>query len=177
MSIFAIAVDGASKGNPGAAGIGVVVYNGAGEIVTEISEYIGTATNNVAEYSALIRGLEEVLALGGTQIRVSTDSELMVKQIVGLYRVKSPHLVEYYQRAKSLLAQFKSAKIRHVPREENSLADKLASSAAIARRNAPKKSDVKPTAGKEYSISRIEVDTNPLEEPQQDMTSQMSLWE
>lgn len=144
MSMFAIAVDGASKGNPGAAGIGVVVYNETGEILAEISEYIGEATNNVAEYSALLRGLREVLSLGGTSIRISTDSELMVKQIVGVYKVKSPHLVAYYQDAKSLLSQFKDAKIRHVPREQNVLADKLASGAATRKRDL--KARPKPTS-------------------------------
>lgn len=152
MSEFTIAVDGASKGNPGAAGIGVVVYNKYEEVVQEVSEYIGEATNNVAEYSALIRGLEEALELGATSIRIRTDSELMTKQIAGQYRVKSEHLSELYQQARVLLARFKDAKIGHVPREENKHADKLASDAA-SRRNNSKAPVVKKAQKKEFQIN------------------------
>lgn len=135
MSSFALAVDGAAKGNPGAAGIGVVLYDEDGEIVRQIGEYIGEATNNVAEYSALIRGLQEALTLGATSLRIQTDSELLARQIAGVYKVKSPHLAELFYQAKTLLAKIPDAKIKHVPREQNSAADKLASEAASKRAN------------------------------------------
>lgn len=133
MKYLTIAVDGASKGNPGAAGIGVVVYNEAGEVVKEIGEYIGMTTNNVAEYTGLIRGLEEALKLGAESIRIQTDSELLVKQIAGIYKVKAPHLAEMYHEARLLLSKFQDAQIGHVPRGQNAHADRLASDAARRR--------------------------------------------
>jgi ribonuclease HI len=130
MSTFTLAIDGASRGNPGAAGIGVVVYDQSGKVVREVSEYIGRTTNNVAEYTALIRGLEEALRLGAKTIRVQTDSELLARQMSGTYRVKSPHLLPLYERVRSLLARFQDARIAHVSREQNAQADKLAGEAA-----------------------------------------------
>jgi len=136
MKALTICVDGASRGNPGAAGIGVVVYGRAGRIVSEISEYIGRTTNNVAEYTALIRGLEEALRLGATSVRIRTDSQLLARQIAGTYRIKAPHLAPLFQHARALLAQFEAAEIAEVLREENTLADRLASKAASSRPDA-----------------------------------------
>ena len=133
MKALTICVDGASRGNPGAAGIGVVVYGRAGRIVSEISEYIGRTTNNVAEYTALIRGLEEALRLGATSVRIRTDSQLLARQIAGTYRVKAGHLAPLFQRARALLGQFDRTEVVNVPREDNALADKLASKAAGQR--------------------------------------------
>jgi ribonuclease HI len=130
-----LAIDGASRGNPGAAGIGVVICDEAGHSLLEMGEYIGETTNNVAEYTALVRGLEEARKLGATSIVIQTDSELLARQIRGVYRVKSPNLVDLYQDAISLLGQFDEAKIGHVPREENTRADKLASESARRRTN------------------------------------------
>jgi ribonuclease HI len=144
-----ISIDGASRGNPGPGGIGVVIYNGAGEVIREVGEYIGETTNNVAEYTALIRGLEESLKLGGTSIRIQTDSELLARQISGVYRVRSAHLAEYYYKARGLLAKFKDAQIAHVPRKDNAHADRLASDAA--RRRADLRSP-KPTAKKSSAV-------------------------
>lgn len=122
-------IDGASRGNPGRAGIGVVLCDDAGEPVKEISESIGEATNNVAEYRALIRGLEEARALGADTVEVYTDSELLARQINGLYGVHSPHLQPLYRRARTLLRLFQSASVQHIPRSQNQHADRLAKAA------------------------------------------------
>ncbi len=124
-----IYIDGASRGNPGRAGIGIVLCDDTGEPVKEISESIGVTTNNVAEYRALIRGLEEARALGADTVEVYTDSELLARQINGLYGVHSPHLQPLYRRARALLRLFKSASVQHVPRSQNQHADRLAKAA------------------------------------------------
>jgi ribonuclease HI len=118
-------VDGAARGNPGPAGIGIVLADSAGNVVKEVAEPLGIATNNVAEYSALIRALEEARGLGCSQIAVITDSELMARQINGQYAVKTPHLVPLFRRAVALLSQFDSASVTHTRRENNKHADKL----------------------------------------------------
>lgn len=120
--------DGASKGNPGRSGIGIVLMIKDHKIT--LSEYIGLATNNIAEYSALVRGLHEAKKNGVTTIDIFTDSELMTKQIMGIYRVKSPNLESLYAEVISLLKGFKKYSIKHIPRELNVEADSLASSAA-----------------------------------------------
>lgn len=118
--------DGASRGNPGIAGIGVVLLNDEGNTVKEISRHIGTATNNVAEYTALIAALQEALEMGSEHIQIFADSELMVKQIKGIYKVKNEGLKPLYADARSLLGEFASYEISHVRREYNQQADKLA---------------------------------------------------
>jgi ribonuclease HI len=123
-------IDGASRGNPGEAGIGVVLCNEVGEPVKEISESVGVATNNVAEYRALIRGLEEARALGADTVQVYTDSELLAKQLNGHYGVHSPHLQPLYCRVRSLLRLFKNVTIQHIPRAQNQRADALAKAAS-----------------------------------------------
>ena len=118
-------VDGAARGNPGPAGIGVYLTTPEGAVAKEIAEPLGETTNNVAEYSALIKGLQEALALGCNSLRVITDSELMARQINGIYRVKTPHLVPLYQKAIALMKQFEKATIEHTRRENNKDADRL----------------------------------------------------
>lgn len=118
-------VDGAARGNPGEAGIGVVIKEG-GKVLLEVGAYIGKATNNVAEYMALVRGLEEALLLHKKDIKVTSDSELMVKQINGEYSVKNEGLRPLYLHAKALIAKFKSFEITHAFRENNKHADELA---------------------------------------------------
>jgi ribonuclease HI len=172
MTSFALAVDGAAKGNPGAAGIGIVLYDENGEIVRQIGEYIGEATNNVAEYTALIRGLEEALSLGAASLRINTDSELLARQIAGVYKVKSPHLAELYLKAKSLLAKIPDAKIQHVPREQNATADKLASEAASKRANVGRKPKAKRPARKsDHQPKSSAPDTNKAEASGDDQLS------
>lgn len=118
--------DGASRGNPGEAGIGYVIYGSDGAVLKEESDYLGKATNNVAEYTALIRSLQDSLKLGGSRVQVYSDSELIVKQIKGEYRVKSPGLEPLFLQAKGLCARFDSFEIKHVSREKNKVADQLA---------------------------------------------------
>lgn len=130
-------IDGASRGNPGKAGIGVLLCNDADEPVKEISESIGETTNNVAEYRALIRALEEARALGADTVEVYTDSELLARQINGLYGVHSPHLQPLYRRARALLRLFKSASVQHIPRSQNQRADRLAKAAAAGNKISP----------------------------------------
>lgn len=117
--------DGASRGNPGAAGAGVVVKKD-GKVIKEIAEYLGKATNNVAEYLALIRGLEEALLLGASEASFYCDSELLVKQIQGEYKVKNEGLQPLYLHAKGLIRKFKDFSIEHKYREQNEHADELA---------------------------------------------------
>lgn len=118
-------VDGASRGNPGVAGIGVLILNPEGEVMKEIGDPLGITTNNIAEYSAMLRALEEARALGCDRLEVYTDSELMAHQINGIYAVKAQHLVPYFLRVKALLKQFEFVKVQHIRRHLNKQADAL----------------------------------------------------
>ena len=126
---WTLMVDGAARGNPGEAGCGAVICDANGAVVQELSRYLGHATNNVAEYEALLIGLEALLKAGKKQIRVQSDSQLLVRQLNGEYRVKDEKLKILFERATSLLRQFERYRILHVPREENKLADRLANKA------------------------------------------------
>lgn len=123
-----IHTDGACFGNPGPMGIGVVIYK-EGKLVKEISEYIGKGTNNIAEYSAVLRALEFAKKEGANEIEIRSDSQLLVKQLTGKYKIKSPHLKEL----RSKIAVFENSikvKYKWVPREQNELADCLSKEAA-----------------------------------------------
>jgi ribonuclease HI len=124
--------DGASKGNPGPAGIGWLIQSPDNEIIAQGSESIGIATNNVAEYRALIRGLETALSLGIRKLEVLADSELVIKQMTGVYAVKHPDIKPLALQAQSLVRQFESVKFRHVSRDQNAHADAL-STASIPK--------------------------------------------
>jgi ribonuclease HI len=119
-------VDGAARGNPGDAGCGAVILDKNGVVKQELSRYLGYATNNVAEYEGLIMGLEALLKLGKKRIRVQSDSQLLVRQLNGEYRVKDEKLKALFHKAIALLRQFEAYRIVHVPRELNKLADRLA---------------------------------------------------
>ena len=120
-------IDGASKGNPGAAGIGVLLTDADGVTVAEIGEGIGQATNNVAEYKALIRGLEEASARGARQVTVHTDSQLLARQMEGWYKVNAPHLQALRAEAQALCRLFPGGvTLTHILREGNARADQLA---------------------------------------------------
>jgi ribonuclease HI len=119
-------VDGASRGNPGEAGCGAVILDENGAVVKELSRYLDRTTNNVAEYEGLLIGLEALLQLGAKKIVVKSDSQLLVRQLNGEYRVKDEKLKVLFERAKGLLRQFESCRIVHVRREMNKLADRLA---------------------------------------------------
>lgn len=121
-----IEADGSSRGNPGPGRIGVVVKDERGVPLATVSKDIGRATNNQAEYEALLAGLEVARAKRAESVEIRMDSELVVSQIKGTYRVKAPSLLPLYQRAKALLAQFQSYSIQAIPREQNRAADALA---------------------------------------------------
>jgi ribonuclease HI len=121
--------DGASRGNPGPAGAGMVLHDPQGRLQVRKGRYLGETTNNVAEYQALLLGLEEARKLAVKKLRVLADSELMVKQLNGHYRVKSPHLLPLWRQALQALQQFEAYAIMHVPREKNRLADEVANQA------------------------------------------------
>ncbi|MEN8613865.1 ribonuclease HI family protein [Dehalogenimonas sp. THU2] len=121
--------DGACRGNPGASALGVLLRTPTGQVVKEICRPLGSMTNNQAEYHAVICALEEALKLGATELSLNADSELVVKQLNGQYRVKNPGLAPLYARVKALEPKFKSVKYRYVPRERNREADALANKA------------------------------------------------
>ncbi len=121
-----INIDGASRGNPGKSGIGIAIFDKDLKLIKEVCKYIGIATNNVSEYTALISGIKEAIKFCPEETLFKSDSELLVKQIRGEYRVKSPHLMALLTDAQSLLKKLTMWKIEHVPREKNKHADKLA---------------------------------------------------
>lgn len=119
--------DGASRGNPGESGIGIVIRTEQGDRLVAEGVYIGTMTNNAAEYEAFLTLLDRVREMPCSQLIVHSDSELMVRQLTGKYKIKSPNLKEYHRRATEKLAGMPfPVEIRHVLREENSEADRLA---------------------------------------------------
>lgn len=126
MKKLKIYIDGASEGNPGPSGIGIIVYNNREKVIGKIQKYIGEATNNVAEYRALVYALTEALFLKASHITIYTDSELIANQMNGKYKVKNVALQQFYQEATHLLAGFKQVKINYIPRSKNRLADVLA---------------------------------------------------
>lgn len=121
-----VACDGAARGNPGPAGIGVQITTEAGAVVAEIARGIGEATNNVAEYTAAIEGLSRAQELGARTVSLRSDSLLLVNQLTGRYRVKTPHLQPLHRRTRSLMAGFDRVSVEHVRRELNTEADRLA---------------------------------------------------
>ncbi len=126
-------IDGASKGNPGLAGAGVWMTNGSGGKLGEMSRYLGHKTNNEAEYWALLLGLREAKRLGGKSIHIFTDSELIERQVKGLYRVRHLNLKGLHKIVTQSLREFSSFDIQSIPRERNQEADRLANE-AIQRR-------------------------------------------
>jgi ribonuclease HI len=130
-----INIDGGARGNPGPAAAGVVVCAEDGSVLHESGIFLGRATNNVAEYSGLLAGLETALALGAGKVEVFSDSELMVRQMNGQYRVKNDGLKPLHARATSLAGKFASFSITHVRRESNKRADKLVNQALNAGRS------------------------------------------
>ncbi len=127
MKKLVINTDGASQGNPGPAAIGAVIKDEQGRVIISISQNIGQTTNNQAEYRATIAALEKAIALGAKQVEICSDSELLVRQINGQYRVKKASLKPLYQRVKHLQNQLEGFTITHIPGEENIEAHNLAS--------------------------------------------------
>ena len=130
-----LAIDGASKGNPGPAGAGVVVMDGNRQILEEIAKPLGIATNNVAEYQALILGLETAYKRGASRVTVQTDSQLLARQVEGRYKISAPHLRELNNQVRGLIGLFDAFEITHTLREGNTRADALANQGARANRS------------------------------------------
>ncbi len=122
-------IDGAARGNPGHAGIGAIIRDKDDEVLLSISEYIGEATNNIAEYSALIVSLQALTKFKANEVKIFSDSELLVNQLNGDYRVKNENLKIYFNEAKSLLKTYEKVEISHVERKKNKEADQLANEA------------------------------------------------
>jgi len=143
-SLLDIYIDGASRGNPGEAGFGVYVTSADGTLRAELYGYLGRATNNVAEYQALLHALRYALEQRARRVRVSSDSELVVRQIEGRYRVKHPDMLPLHREALSLLRRFEEARVVHVPREQNREADRLANRALDEKSSKLTHGDEKP---------------------------------
>ncbi|MGR3219816.1 MAG: ATP-dependent sacrificial sulfur transferase LarE [Candidatus Anammoxibacter sp.] len=132
VTSLTVFTDGGSRGNPGKAGIGVAIYDNRFEsdasmtLLEEVAEYVGKTTNNVAEYKALIKALKTVVKYSPKEVAFKLDSELLVKQINGAYKVKSANMIPLYKEVKALLREIPKWKVVHIPREENSVADELA---------------------------------------------------
>jgi ribonuclease HI len=126
VSSLIVWCDGAARGNPGPAGAGSQLTTPDGAVVAEIAEGLGETTNNVAEYTAVIRGLERARDLGATDVLVRSDSQLLINQLNGVYKVKSEHLRPLYLRVRQLASDFGQTRFEHVPRERNTEADRLA---------------------------------------------------
>jgi ribonuclease HI len=126
ISRVVIKTDGRSQGNPGPAAIGATIKDEQGKLIAFISQSIGQATNNQAEYKAIIAALERAIMLGVDQIDIRSDSELVVEQVNERYRVKNLALKPLYQQVKLLQSKFKSFTITHIPRQQNKEADGLA---------------------------------------------------
>ena len=141
MSGLDIFTDGACSGNPGPASIGVVIKKD-GKVIKEVARSIGVATNNVAEYSALIAAFKEALALKAESIHIHTDSEWMFKQIRGVYKVKTETIKPLYEEAMALAKSFKRVEFKWIPREENQEADRLATGALKNKANQGDRPDV-----------------------------------
>jgi ribonuclease HI len=121
--------DGVSRGNPGLAAIGATIKDERGRLIASVSRPIGRATNNRAEYRAIIAALEKAIGLGARQVTLNSDSELVVNQINGKYRVKKEALKPLYRRVKELQSLLESLTVSHIPREQNTEADRLANRA------------------------------------------------
>jgi ribonuclease HI len=133
MQNITVHTDGGARGNPGPSGIGVAFYDEAGAAMSELAEFIGNATNNVAEYTAIVRALEHLATFvpdtKAVHLTVKLDSELVQRQMNGVYKVKDATLKTYFDKAKTLTNDYASVTFIHIPRSSNKVADKLANEA------------------------------------------------
>jgi ribonuclease HI len=128
-ALIRLYTDGACRGNPGEGGIGVVIKDEGGNVLGALKQYIGPCTNNEAEYRALLLGLEEAVRRGYRRLEIFMDSELVVNQINGDYRVRSKTLLGYMLQVRNLLSSIKTYRVQHIDRSENKMADRLANEA------------------------------------------------
>jgi ribonuclease HI len=132
---FLIYIDGAARGNPGVAGIGIIINDEQGQKIRELYKYIGETSNNIAEYTALVYALQEALILGLKDVVIHSDSELLVKQLNGEYRVKNSNLRLYYEQFLHLKTGFNKLVVKQISRDENKKTDKLANQGIDSRIN------------------------------------------
>jgi ribonuclease HI len=125
--------DGASRGNPGPASFGIVLFLEDGKQLHEASRFLGRATNNQAEYGGAIAALEAALGLGAQKVELRMDSEVVVRQLSGRYQVRNPRLIPLHKRMLALRSRFQRVDVQHIPREQNRLADRLANEALDRR--------------------------------------------
>jgi ribonuclease HI len=124
--LLIVSCDGAARGNPGPAGIGVQITDEDGNVLAEIAEWLGETTNNVAEYTAALEGLRKAGDLGARRVHLRSDSKLLIEQLAGRYKVKASHLRPLHAEVLGLMAGFERVRLQHVPREQNREADRLA---------------------------------------------------
>lgn len=146
MSGLILYTDGAARGNPGPAAIGVVIADSRGRIVRELGEAIGVTTNNEAEYRALLRGLELARELSEKLIEIRSDSELLTQQLRGIYRVRAANLKPLHDEARRALARLGPVAIKHIPRRQNARADRLANQALDRSRSAARPGEMQGSA-------------------------------
>lgn len=139
MTMFTLSTDGGARGNPGPAGIGMILRDSRGHVVASHGRFIGEATNNVAEYTALIEGLALAKAHGAKRLRCQLDSELVVRQFKREYKVKDAELQRLFIQAWNAAAMFSSVSFEHIPREKNAAADALVNEALDAATGLPAK--------------------------------------
>ena len=142
--LITIEFDGGSRGNPGPAGIGIVLRAADGTPLVTLGRFIGRATNNIAEYQALIVGLQKAQELGAKKLLIRGDSELIIKQMKGEYRVRHPELKPLHEEAQALISKFKEARLEHNLRHKNALADKLANLAMDKKKEITEAEDDSP---------------------------------
>jgi len=126
---YVVYADGASRGNPGPSAIGIVLFDPEGHELHRAGRRLGSGTNNEAEYKAAVAALEAALGVGASHVELRMDSELVVRQLTGRYRVRNPRLIPLYKRILDLRSRFEAVMLLHVPREENKVADGLANQA------------------------------------------------
>jgi len=143
-------VDGGARGNPGPAGYGLVIHDPRGKKVAELSQYLGHHTNNYAEYNGLLAALRYAIAHRISSLKIISDSELMVRQMKGIYKVKHPELRKLYDEAQHLTAQIEHVEIRHALREHNQDADRLAN-AAMDRGKSSSRGEAEPHVKSEFT--------------------------
>jgi len=142
--LITVEFDGGSRGNPGPAGIGIVLRAADGTPLITLGRFIGRATNNIAEYQALIVGLQKAQELGAKKLLIRGDSELIIKQMKGEYRVRHPELKPLHEEAQALISKFKEARLEHNLRHKNALADKLANLAMDKKKEITEAEDDSP---------------------------------
>ena len=155
--VWTITTDGAARGNPGPAAIAYIIKRD-GEKDVQYKECLGEATNNVAEYQALIRALEKASELGGKRLAIQSDSDLMVQQMNGQYKVKNPGLLALYEKARQLCKAFESVTFRHIRREENSRADRLCNQALDGEKKSTPKTRTKAATAKLDQVREEAID-------------------